>query len=366
MSRFSMASILFVAACSSSSASTGSSQPAPDPADPAIRLQPESLRFVEVQPAGKRGGSIAVRAPARVTFRDGALSEIGAPVSGRVVAVHVKVGDVVKKGDRLLSIHSSDAATASAESASAAVAVRAAKSELDRQKRMLERGVGIESEKVAAEMRLAEAEARATSAKRLSSVLGASGGGSIVVRSPIDGVVLARRASAGAAVNADGDGLIEIGDPDALWVVADVFEADLPLVSAGAKASIELGTSAEALEGKVISASQAVDPALRRAPVYIELTSAQSRALRAGMYARVTLETEDDRAISVPAEAVLVKEDDRHIVFVTRDGTSFLARDVKVGKPAAGRVPVLAGLEPGERIVTRGAILLDGAAGQLL
>jgi membrane fusion protein, heavy metal efflux system len=363
MLRLSILSIL-VAACSSSSASPGSAQPAPEPPSAGVRLEPESLRFVEVKPVGNRGGNVAVRAPARVTFREGALSKIGSPVSGRVVAVHVKVGDVVKKGDRLLSIHSSEAASASAELAAAAVAVRAAKSDLDRQKRMLDRGVGIESEKVAAEMRLAEAEARASAGKRLSGVLGASGGGSIVVRSPIDGVVLARRTSAGAAVSSDADGLIEIGDPHALWVVADVFEADIPLVGAGAKARIELGTSSAALEGTVVSVSQAVDPALRRAPVYIEL--AASEQLRAGMYARVTLETEDRQAIAVPAEAVLVKENDRHIVFVTHDGSTFVARDVKVGKPAAGSVPVLAGLEPGERIVTRGAILLDGAAGQLL
>ncbi len=84
------------------------------------------------------------------------------------------------------------------------------------------------------------------------------------------------------------------------------------------------------------------------------------------MYARVTIDSKDQRAIPVPVSAVLITDQDKHIVFVTTDGTNFVPREVQIGKPSGGRVPVFSGLEPGERIVTKGAILLDGAASRLL
>jgi cobalt-zinc-cadmium efflux system membrane fusion protein len=229
---------------------------------------------------------------------------------------------------------------------------------------MLEHGVGVESDKVAAETRVADAESRERSAKRLTSVLGASSGDSIV-KSPIDGVVLSLHATPGASVGQESDALVEIGDPAALWVVADLFEGDVGLVTSGASASVELANSPAPIAGRVVSVGRALDPNLRRCPTYIELTSDAS-TLRSGMYARVTIDSKDQRAIPVPSSAVLIKDQDRYIVFVTTDGMSFVPREVRIGKPSGGRVPVFSGLEPGERIVTRGAILLDGAASRLL
>jgi cobalt-zinc-cadmium efflux system membrane fusion protein len=68
----------------------------------------------------------------------------------------------------------------------------------------------------------------------------------------------------------------------------------------------------------------------------------------------------------LPAEAVLIKEGDRRVVYIQKDDGRFYPRDVLVNSALGGRVQVLKGLEPGERVVTKGALLVDGRSEQLL
>ena len=77
-----------------------------------------------------------ITAPARVDFRDGAISQVGTPLEGRIVTVHVVMGQRVKVGDPLVTLDCPDAATMRASSAVAEASLREARSELDRQKRI--------------------------------------------------------------------------------------------------------------------------------------------------------------------------------------------------------------------------------------
>lgn len=88
--------------------------------------------------------------------------------------------------------------------------------------------------------------------------------------------------------------------------------------------------------------------------------------LRAGMQARVGMAMERSAQMMVPMGAVLIKSENRTVVFVQKGENAFEARDVQLGQPVRGWVPVISGLQTGERIVVRGALLLDGAASQLL
>ena len=75
---------------------------------------------------------------------------------------------------------------------------------------------------------------------------------------------------------------MEIGDPSSLWVVADVFERDLPLVRQGATARVELPSLQQTLAGNVVSVGAVVSSGLRTAPVRISL-SLHTTPLRPGM-----------------------------------------------------------------------------------
>jgi cobalt-zinc-cadmium efflux system membrane fusion protein len=245
------------------------------------------------------------------------------------------------------------------------VAERAAAAEVERQRTMATRGVGIQSDFVTADARWQEARADLARARTSAAFLGRGEGGSVDVRAPIDGDVLSLHATLGATAQPDGDPLLELGDPNDLWLVTEVFERELPLVHVGGVATAEVASLAAPAKLHVISVGALVDPATRRAPVYLTF-DATNPSLRAGMFARVSVEASSEGSVGVPASAVLVKEGGRTIVYVSQGDNSFVAREVTVGHPVDGRVPVFTGLRAGERVAVRGALLLDSAAERML
>jgi cobalt-zinc-cadmium efflux system membrane fusion protein len=330
-----------------------------------VKLRPESVRFVDVEPVVAPDRSGVVRAPARVAFRDAAVAEVGAPIEGRVADVHVQAGDPVRRGEPLVTLSSPAAAAARAELDRLRVALGAARAAAARQARMIESGVGVPAERLAAEAQLAEIEAEVASAANAVAFLGEERDATVIVRAPIDGTVIERETSVGATVAPGNGALVSIGDPNALWVVADVFERDLPLIHQGAPVRVELVSAPGPLVGRVAAVGARLSSTLRAAPVYIALDD-PSVTLRAGMYARATIESESPSGVLLPTSAVLIKGGKRTVVYVDEGGHSFAPRDVTVGNTIDGRVHVLAGVVPGDRVVVRGALLLDGAADQLL
>ncbi len=332
--------------------------------DGQVSIQAASRQFIGVEAVELKKNGPLLRAPARVAFKDTALSQLGAPFSGRVVRVHVQTGDSVNPSDPLVTLDCPDAASARTTLATATSALREARAVVDREKRMLEQGVGIEREKVTAETKLADAEAEFARAQTSSAFAGPGVGTVVIVRSPIAGKVIGRKATVGMTVQAGGDPIVEIGDPAALWVVADVFERDLPMVKEGSRAQIELPSLREPLEGKVISVGSVVTSGLRTVPVRIEL-SARADQIRPGMFGRVRIESAD-MGLSLPTEAVLIRDGRETTVYVETAPLSYVRRPVVVAQPVEGRVQVLSGLTPGEKVVVKGALLLDGSADQLL
>lgn len=230
---------------------------------------------------------------------------------------------------------------------------------------MLEQGIGIEREKLAAETRVAGFEAELHRAQAGAVFIGPGSGTTVIVRAPMAGIVITRKATEGVAVQRGAEPLVEIGNPTALWVVADVFERDLPLVRQGSPAHIEMPSIERMLDGRVESIGTVVSSGLRTAPVRIAVSSSGGR-LRPGMYGRADLSLAvATGSLTLPTEAVLVKGKNT-VVYVEKNPTTFERRPVVVGQPVNGRVQVISGVSPGDRIVVRGALLLDGSADQLL
>jgi cobalt-zinc-cadmium efflux system membrane fusion protein len=359
-------------ACIAACSSTAESQPAFMPAtsvannDQSVSISEKSRPYVATQVVALEASAPVVRAPAKVAFRDGAVSQINLPVPGRVTAVHVKTGDKVKAGDPLITVTSPEAAAARASFAAAQAEADAARKEVARQDQMATSGVGIDSERVAAQAKLRQVEAELARAQTTSGLLGGGGGSTIVLRAPMDGTVISRRASVGSAVEPGGDPLIEIGNPSALWVIADVFDRDLVQVHDGADVDIELSADDKPLHGKVVTVGSTLSGTTRTAPVYITIEGDQA-SLRSGMFARATIKAQTGQTITLPAEAVLVKDGKKYIVYVRQgNADKFLPREVTVGRSVDATVQVMSGLTPGDQVVVKGALLLDTQAEQLL
>lgn len=333
--------------------------------DGRVQVPAASEAFLERARVGSSTGRVVTRAPGRIEFRDGALYRVNAPVGGRIEQVHVALGDQVAAGDALVTISSPDAARIRAELRQAEVEVNSARAEVERQHNLLAREIGVERDLLQAEARFAEVEANLARAEIAAGFLGGGNGQSVTVTAPVAGIVLGRAGSPGAVADPSGDALVEIGDPDQLWVRAEVYEGDLGLIEAGARAEVEFGAAGTARGGTVTRIGSIVDQRLRRAPVYVTLDDSDP-ALRPGTFVRVRLVSEQVDGVMFPPSAVLITGDREHVVFVREEDGIYVRRPVQIGRTIDGRVQILSGLDEHEEVVVRGALLLERAADQLL
>lgn len=329
-----------------------------------VTIRPESLPYITVQRIQPETLASTISAPARVEFRSQGISTAGTLVSGRVTRIHVQIGDHVRAGDPLATLASAEASQLRAEYARDQTELARAEDQYRRQVEMMQAGVGLEIERVAAETQLKQARTELQRSREMLNLLGGGIANEVTVRAPMDSVILKSHVAVGATVSSDSP-LFDLGKPSAAWIVADVFERDLLLVELGASASIELASLPNPIAGHVVGESAAIQTDLRRASVFIEPNNARL-PLRPGMYARVTIKVSAPSQIVLPSEAILIRNGRETLVYVETDAGTFEARPVTIGQAREGKTPILQGLSPGEAVVVRGALLVDGEAALLL
>lgn len=183
---------------------------------------------------------------------------------------------------------------------------------------------------------------------------------SLPLRAPLHGVITAAQVTQGEFVDSTRS-LYTIVDLGRVWIEAKVSESDLgKLVEAsaadftltshpGRRFSI-LGDSG----GALIDVGKVIDPASRTFKVLYQRPNKDS-LLRIGMSADVAIETAHAEAVLAVPESAIVDEDGRPTAYVQLDGEHYQKRDVELGLRDAGFVEVRRGIEPGERVVVRGA-----------
>lgn len=347
-----------------SAESTQASQAESTDKQKAISIPIASRPYITVATVSPQTFTATVQAPSRVEFRAKALSTVGTVVAGRLGKINVQVGDHVKAGNALATLESPMAAQMRADVARAKAELQHTEDRTKRQAMMKKSGVGLEIERVEADVQHWQARVdyqRSVQAVRL---LGDGTGQSVVLRAPINGVVLRVNASMGAAVEA-GAVLFELGQPGALWIIADVFDNDFSQIEKGAKALLQINALPEPVSGRVVAVSAAMQSDLRRGAVFIELDDA-NLTLKPGMFGRASIETAGLRRIVLPTTAVLIKDKKQTVVYVERTDGLFEPRHVVIGQARDGQVPMLSGLGEGERVVISGTLLLDSQAAMLL
>lgn len=330
-----------------------------------VQLTDVSRKFLVIEPLAASENSQGRSYFGRTAFRPKALSVVTAPFAGRVVSIGVEPGQRVQSGDTLFTIESADVLGLRATLSQARLKAKLAEEVLARQNEMVKRGVGLEVERFEAEMKAREARGELQRAERNAALAGGGQGTRVDVRAPVEGVVVSVKAAPGATVQPGGDALCEIGNPKGLWIVADVPEGEAAQIAKATKAEVTISALNLVLTGRVAGVAPRSDADTRRTPFYVELENAPDE-LRAGLLVRVSVSTPSTEGeLWLPVTAVLLKDGSRRIVYVEDNGR-FVARDVEVGDERSGRVRVLKGLTAGERVVMRGALLVDREAEQLL
>jgi multidrug efflux pump subunit AcrA (membrane-fusion protein) len=180
-----------------------------------------------------------------------------------------------------------------------------------------------------------------------------------VFRAPAAGVVIEKMAVVGQMVK-PGDRLYRLADLSTVWVVAQIYESDLPFVREGQTATVRTTYGAmRTFAGQVSRLLPQVEEQTRTVSARIAVSNADG-FLRPGMFTDVKFVAQlADSAVLVPEMAVL-RSGERNTVFVALDGGSFEPRDVQLGnRSEGGNYEVLSGLVGGERVVTSGQFMLD-------
>jgi RND family efflux transporter MFP subunit len=154
--------------------------------------------------------------------------------------------------------------------------------------------------------------------------------------------------------------LYTIADLSRVWVVADLYEYELPWVKAGQRASVELSyMPGVRIEGEVTYVYPFLDPKTRTARVRIELPNPDG-TLKPDMFANVGIETETRAGVlAVPEEAV-IRSGTRNLAVIALGGGRFEPREISLGLDSGdGWLEVRDGLAAGDRVVTSGQFLID-------
>lgn len=179
----------------------------------------------------------------------------------------------------------------------------------------------------------------------------------LTFHSPISGFVLKKDALQGMRVMPDKE-LYTIADFSTVWVNADIYEYELAHIRIGQKARIKLAYyPARDFVGRVSWIAPVLDEKTRTAKVRLEFPN-RDFVLKPEMYANVEIEINAGRKLAVPDEAVL-DSGLRKLVFLDKGNGRFEPAEVKIGNKFDGYYEVLAGLSPGERILSSAGFLLD-------
>ncbi len=181
----------------------------------------------------------------------------------------------------------------------------------------------------------------------------------IPVAAPAGGQVVEKMAIQGARVAA-GEPLYRLVDFSHVWVIAEIYEQDLPMVRVGQTAEVELDAfPGERFKGEVSFIYPTLTAATRTAKVRVELDNPDGK-LKANMFAVVHLSADMARGeiLSVPDSAIL-DTGKRQTVLVERGEGRYEPREVKVGRRADGYVEILEGVAKDEKVVVSANFLID-------
>ncbi len=179
----------------------------------------------------------------------------------------------------------------------------------------------------------------------------------IPIRSPIDGVVIARNITVGQVVPTGFEAFV-ISNLSTVWVMAAVNQQDLSLIHTGVNAEVlTQGYPGQTFRGRVGMVGDTLDLQTRTIPVRLVVPNAGMR-LRPGMFASAHIaEPSTRRALFVPEDA-LQDINGLKVVLVTSDGVTFQAKTVNVGTTSMGKSEIIDGLSPGDHIVVKGAFMV--------
>ncbi|MBU6481226.1 MAG: efflux RND transporter periplasmic adaptor subunit [Nitrospirae bacterium] len=336
-----------------------------------LRLTPEELArtAIEVAPVARGQLRVLREFPATVQSNENELAEVTTLIRGRVVRVHVDVGQDVKKDTLLAMLHSTDLGVAEGAYLKAAAKLHEADLAYERARDLYQhKAVSLaELQRREAEMKTARAEARETQGRL--ELLGVTRQeverldrehtikADVPLRAPFDGRVIMRNITRGEVVETQ-QKLFTVADLSDVWVVGNVPEKDVQYIRKEQRVDVIVSAYPHAIvPGTITYIGDVLDPVTRTMRLRVTVPN-PDRLLKPEMFATVRVySAPTPDALTVPIAAVQNGPAGK-MVFVQRGANEFEVRMVKLGDEQGEVVTVLEGVSAGEQVVTKGSFVL--------
>jgi cobalt-zinc-cadmium efflux system membrane fusion protein len=290
-------------------------------------------------------------------------------VSGRITAIHARLGDTVQKGQLLLTVRSDDIAGAFSDYRKAVRTEELTRVQLQRSQDLYKHGAIALNDLQVAEQTEDNAKVDVETTAEKLQLRGSDlthPTGLVDILAPVSGVITDQQVTNSAAVQAfNTPSPFTISDLSSVWVICDVYENDLATVRLGDPAEIRLNAYPDRVfQGRVSNIGAILDPNIRTGKVRIEVHN--PGMMRLGMFVRATFHGQSSEMHTiVPASAVL-RMHDRDFVFLPAPDKKFRRVEVVSGDLLPDNTDlqeIKSGLEPGQQVVSN-ALVLDHVLAQ--
>lgn len=339
-------------------------------ADPnVVELGPELQKQVQVIKVGDAEIRELLRIPGSIQVDEQRMAKIGAPVTGRITEISAVLGQLVKQGQVLATVNSTELAQNQLAYIKALQQISLQSKAVDRAKVLLEADVISAAELQRREAELSGAKADLIAARNQLLVLGMSNASisklshSVQmdtfsnVTARLAGTVISRKINVGQVVQ-PADELFVVADLSRVMAVAEVPERQIDLIELGQEVDIEVpALNEKPIKGKLIYVGDVVNPQTRTVTVRSEIKNF-NHEIKPEMLVSMLVQSKPVSHLSVPVQAI-VRENDKNYVFVKIAANKYRLREVAIGDDYQGMVAVENGLDSGETIVSEGAFHLN-------
>jgi membrane fusion protein, heavy metal efflux system len=331
--------------------------------------QRQNIHLYTVEPSQFRK---TIQATGAVDFDNDQATSMLAPFSGPVSRLLVSLGSQVKEGEPLAEVDSPDFATAISTYRKAIATAQTSRRLADLDKDLGEHHGVSQREAQQAETDAANAEADRESARQMlislkipaQVIKDIQEGRPIshveaVIRAPIAGTVVEKLITPGELLQAGTTPCFTIADLSRVWVMAQVFGADLASVTPGDPSEVATGAGSEHLSGTVDNISALVNPDTRSVLVRVVVKN-PGEVLKKQMYVRVLIQPRrESTGLLVPVAAILRDDENLPFVYRARSDGSFERQHVSLGYRTGDQYDIADGLQAGDKIVVEGGIFVQ-------
>jgi cobalt-zinc-cadmium efflux system membrane fusion protein len=286
--------------------------------------------------------------------------------SGRILEIHARLGDEVKKGQLLMKVQSADIAAAFADYRHALADETLARAQFDRARLLLDQGAIARKDLEIAQDAEEKARVDVETAVEHLKVLGADVNNPtpvIDVVAPIDGVITDQQVTAASGTQGlASPNAFTISDLSHVWVMCDVYESDLSFVRVGEYADIRLNAYPDRVfHGRIGNIGPILDPNIRTAKVRIEVDN-PGMLMRLGMFVTATFHGQQRKPVAVVPASAILHLHDRDWVYMPAGEKSYRRVEVVAGKMIPpDQQEIVSGLAPGSRVVSNALVLQNTA-----